>query len=262
VLLWRFGISSEGMSPLLKALYAVYRPFYYVNLIINTIVLSSLTMAVSFVDPNGNIVHYFGKLWSRLNLFSLFIRVKLRGLENIERGRPYIVMSNHQSHLDVWTLIAFLPLQLRWVMKKELRKVPFFGYGCERMGHIYIDRGNTEAAKKSLEAAGRRIRAGSSVVFFPEGTRSLDGKLLPFKKGGFMVALAAGVLILPITITGSRALLPKGTIRMLPGTIDVNIHPPIAVESYAVETKEALMAEVRRVIESGLPEEDRAPSAA
>jgi len=234
-------------------LVSIYRPFFYVNLALNTLVLGTTTIFVSIFDRNGNAVHYIGKLWSRMNLFFTGVRVRMRGLENIEKGKPYIVMANHQSHFDVWTLIAWLPLQLRWVMKKELRKVPVFGYGCERMGHIYVDRGKSESAKRSLEAAGRKIRAGSSVVFFPEGTRSTDGRLLPFKKGGFMVALAAGVPILPITINGSRAILPRGTTKFRPGIIEVNIHPPVAVEGFSIENRNELVAKVRAVIESGLP---------
>jgi 1-acyl-sn-glycerol-3-phosphate acyltransferase len=235
-----------------KLLLGIYRPIFYANVALNTLVLASTTIFVSIFDRSGNTVHYIGKLWSRMNLFFTGVRVRMHGLENIEKGRPYIVMANHQSHFDVWALIAWLPLQLRWVMKKELRKVPFFGYGCERMGHIYVDRGKSESAKKSLEVAGRKIRAGASVVFFPEGTRSSDGRLGPFKKGGFVVALAAGVPILPITINGSRAILPRGTMKFRPGVIDVRIHPPISVEGYAYETRHELLEKVRAVIQSEL----------
>jgi 1-acyl-sn-glycerol-3-phosphate acyltransferase len=233
-------------------LLSLYRPFFYVNVALNTFVLGSTTIFVSVFDPRGNAVHYIGKLWSRMNLFFTGVRVRMHGLENIECGRPYIVMANHQSHFDVWALIAWLPLQLRWVMKKELRKVPVFGYGCERMGHIYVDRGKSESAKRSLEVAGKKIRAGSSVVFFPEGTRGADGKLLPFKKGGFVVALAAGVPILPITINGSRAILPRGTTKFRPGVIDVTIHPAVSVEGFTYETRQDLLEKVRAVIQSGL----------
>jgi 1-acyl-sn-glycerol-3-phosphate acyltransferase len=237
---------------LLKIVFTLFMPLLYVILIVDTLLLGGTTILVSFFDRDGNRVHYLGKLWSRMNLFLSGVRVRVGGLERLRKGQPYIVMSNHQSLYDVWAIIGYIPLQLRWVMKKELRKVPIFGYACARMGHIYVDRGDSEKARRSLEAAGKKIRSGSSVIFFPEGTRSLDGKLLPFKKGGFVVALAAGVPILAMTINGSRAVLPKGSARSMPGVIDITIHEPIAVDGYVYETKEQLVDKIRQVIEGGL----------
>jgi len=179
------------------------------------------------------------------------VRVRLINRAAIDGTQSYIVMSNHQSHYDVWALIGHMPLQLRWVIKMELRKIPIFGLGCERMGQIFIDRGNPERAYKSLEVAGQKIRNGASVVFFPEGTRSPDGKLLPFKKGGFKIAFAAGVPILPITVRGSRAVLPKGSARVRPGTIELIIHDPVPLDGYSDENREELMARVKDTIASG-----------
>jgi len=120
------------------------------------------------------------------------------------------------------------------------------------MGHIYIDRSHPDRAYKSLEVAGQKIRDGASVVFFPEGTRSPDGKLLPFKKGGFNIALTAGVPILPVSVRGSRAVLPKGTVRVRPGTIELLIHEPVPLDGYSTENREELMQRVTTIIESGL----------
>ncbi|MCX7678870.1 MAG: 1-acyl-sn-glycerol-3-phosphate acyltransferase [Spirochaetes bacterium] len=228
-----------------------YRPIFILFLAVNTTILGIITIALSYFDPNGNRVHYIGKFWSRLNLLFSGVRVKVEGRENIEPGKPYVVMSNHQSHYDVWALIGYLPLQLRWVMKKELRKIPIFGLGCERMGHIYIDRKNPEQSHKELEIARKKFEAGASVVFFPEGTRSPDGNLLPFKKGGFVMALQHGLPILPITVNGSRKILPKGSLMLMPGKIDITIHPPVPTSGFSLETKEALMEKVRSIIQSG-----------
>jgi 1-acyl-sn-glycerol-3-phosphate acyltransferase len=224
----------------------------YLIIIINTAVLGTLTILGSYFDPTGNHVHYFGKFWARLNLLFSGVRVRLVNSDAIKPGQSYIVMSNHQSHYDVLALIGFMPLQLRWVIKKELRKIPIFGLGCERMGQIFIDRGNPEKAYQSLEAAGEKIRNGASVVFFPEGTRSADGRLLPFKKGGFSIAFAAGVPILPVTVRGSRAVLPKGTARIRPGTIELVVHDPVPLDGYNPDNREALMERVHQIIESGL----------
>lgn len=228
-----------------------YRPLFILFVAIDTAVLGIIVIFLSYFDPNGNRVHYIGKFWSRMNLFLSGVRVRMHGLENIAPGKPYVVMSNHQSHYDVWTLIGHLPLQLRWVMKKELRRVPIFGLGCERMGHIYIDRKNPDQSHKELEAARRKFDAGASVVFFPEGTRSPDGKLLPFKKGGFVMALQHRLPILPITVNGTRKILPKGTFMVMPGIVDVTIHPPVPTTEYSLERKEALMEKIREIIQSG-----------
>lgn len=240
------------MRRITKMLVTALFPLLLAVVVADTTVLGTAVILLSVFDRGGNVVHHIGKFWSRMNLCFSLVRVRVKGLEHIEKGRPYVLMSNHQSYYDVWALIGHVPLQLRWVIKKELRRVPIFGFGCERMGHIFVDRGDNEKARRSLEAAGGKIRAGASVVFFPEGTRSRDGRLLPFKKGGFAVALAAGVPILPVTVTGSRRVLPRGALVPSPGPIEITIHPPVPVEGYTHDTKEALMARIRAAIESGL----------
>jgi len=237
---------------LIEVLYFIYRPVFYVLVVVDTTILGILTIALSFFDPTGNTVHYIGVFWSRLNLFLSGVGVKVHGKENIKKNQPYIVMMNHQSYYDVWAVIGYIPLQLRWVMKMELRKVPIFGLGCERMGHIYIDRGDSQQAHESLKVAVEKIRNGASVVFFPEGTRSIDGNMLPFKKGGFVIAVESKVPVLPITGIGSRPILPKGSLAIRPGTIHLYIHPPIEVTAYTQQNKEALMQRVRDVIQSKL----------
>ncbi|MBN2160372.1 MAG: 1-acyl-sn-glycerol-3-phosphate acyltransferase [Spirochaetes bacterium] len=231
---------------------AIYRPLYIVFLGVNTAVLGTLVIITSFADPTGNFVHYIGKFWSRMNLFLVGAKVKVSGLDHIARGSSYIVMANHQSHYDVWSLIGHLPLQLRWVIKKELRRIPIFGLGCERMGHIFIDRGNPDKSREELQALKDKFRHGASVVFFPEGTRSTEGGLLPFKKGGFVMSLQTGISILPVTVNGSRELLPKDSTRFQPGTIYISIHKPVPVENYSYENREELMGNVREIIEAGL----------
>jgi 1-acyl-sn-glycerol-3-phosphate acyltransferase len=143
-------------------------------------------------------------------------------------------------------------MQLRWVIKIELRKIPIFGLSCERTGNIFIDRENSREAQQSLKAAGEKIRKGTSVIIFPEGTRSPDGNLQTFKKGGFVIALEAGAPILPVTVVGGRKLLPKKSLKILPGRMKLIIHEPIPMDGYTNETKEKLMQRVRNVIGQGL----------
>jgi len=237
---------------LIRFFFYFYRPVLIMLVGFDTAMFGSLAILVSFIDRRGDIVHYVSKMWSCMNLVLSGVSVSVAGLENIRKGQPYIIMSNHQSSLDIWALIRYTPLQLRWVMKIELRKVPIFGLSCERAGYIYVDRGDSQKAHESLKIAGQKIRNGASIVFFPEGTRSRDGKLLPFKKGGFVIAVEAGVPILPVTITGSLPLLPRKSLKIMPGNIKMRFHEPIQVNGYSYDTREQLMDRVRKVIEKDL----------
>lgn len=236
----------------LWVLYPLIRPFYLVSLILNTLVLALVIIAISPFDGRGNVVHYIGKFWSLLNIYSSGTRLAIRGREKIEKGRTYIVMSNHQSLLDPWVLIGKLPLQLRWTIKSEVRKMPVFGYALERMGHIYVGRRTGKDTVLTLEAAVQRIRQGASVVFFPEGTRSRDGDLLKFRKGGAVIAMRSGVPILPVTINGSRFVLPKDTLALMPGKIQVIVGDIIDPGRFDESRKDELLAAVKSAIQKNL----------
>ncbi len=240
------------MNGLIRFFYFFYRPVLILFFALNTAILGGVVFIICCFDPTGNIAHYIGKFWARMNLLFTGVLVSVEGGEHIDRKKSYIIMSNHQSHYDVLALIAYMPLQLRWVMKLELREVPIFGYCCEKMGQIYIDRGHSEKAHESLAIAGEKIRNGASVVFFPEGTRSPNGKLLPFKKGGFVIALEAKVPILPVTVIGGRNVVPKGSHRILPGRMKIKIHEPVEIQEYTYDTKEELMERIRGIIEDDL----------
>ncbi len=231
--------------------FSVYRPVLVALVALDTFACAIAAILCTYFDSQ-NRGHSVARFWSRLNLALSGVSASMIGEDRIDQNQPYIVMANHQSHYDVFALMGLLPLQLRWIIKMELRKIPLFGIACEKVGYIFIDRGNHEKAQKSLEAAGEKIRAGSSVIFFPEGTRSANGKLLPFKKGGFVIALEAKVPILPVTVVGGKEILPKGSLRILPGDMKVIIHDPISVDGYTYETKERLMERVREALEKDL----------
>jgi 1-acyl-sn-glycerol-3-phosphate acyltransferase len=231
-------------------IFPLYRPFYLIAVIVDTLLLGFLIIILSPLNPSGNFVHYIGKFWSRLNIYLGFCRVRIRGKEHLDPKKTYIVMSNHQSFFDVCALIAYLPLQLRWVVKAEIRKMPVFGYALQRMGHIYVDRARGDSIRWSIEKAAHKVKENTSVAFFPEGTRSEDGKLLKFRKGGFILARKSGCPILPITINGSRFVLPKNTLDLMPGKIEIRIHRPIDCPS-ALTLDESLRA-VEKAIREGL----------
>ena len=233
-------------------MYPLIRPFYLISLILNTLILALLIIAISPFDRKGNLVHYIGKFWSLLNLYLSGTRLKIKGKEKIEKGRTYIVMSNHQSLVDVWALIGKLPLQLRWTIKSEVKKMPVFGYALERMGHIYVGRKKRKDVALTLEVPVQKIRDGASVVIFPEGTRGRDGRLQKFHKGGAIIAIQSGAAILPITINGSRFVLPKDTLALMPGKIEVIVGDSIDPGMFDEDRKDDLMAVVKSAIEQNL----------
>ncbi|SFR47328.1 1-acyl-sn-glycerol-3-phosphate acyltransferase [Marinobacter gudaonensis] len=177
------------------------------------------------------------------------IRLRVRGRENIEPGQRYVILSNHASYFDPPALVLALGLQYRWVIKKELRKVPLFGLALETSRNLFIDRSKGGDALESIKRGVAQLPDGTSILIFPEGTRSWDGKLLPFKKGGFVIAADGQLPILPVTIRGSHQRLPKGHAAFSPGEIEVVIHPPMATGTLAIDD---LMTDVRNSIASSL----------
>jgi 1-acyl-sn-glycerol-3-phosphate acyltransferase len=194
-----------------------------------------------------------GVYWARINSWVTPMFVSITGRENVDERQSYVIVSNHQSHFDIFVLYGWLGIDFKWVMKAELRKVPFLGYACEKLEHIYIDRSNHDAAVDSINRAKTRIVDGTSVVFFPEGTRSKTGQIRSFKKGAFRFALDIDTPILPITIVGTKNILPKGTVDLYPGRAQMIIHPPISLDNYSHDNIEELMEKTRVTIQSGLP---------
>jgi 1-acyl-sn-glycerol-3-phosphate acyltransferase len=235
-------------------LYPLYLPLWLLFFATTTAFFAIIVILMSFipgVDTNNRFGYFvFARFWAWLNLGLTGTRVSMHGKEKIDRSRSYIVMSNHQSHFDVLALIAHIPLQLRWVMKIELRPIPIFGIGCEKIGMIYVDRGDREKARESLKAAKAKIDTGVSVMFFPEGTRSEDGKLQEFKRGGFVMAIETETPILPITVNGGRFALPKRKpLSMKPGKIEMIIHEPVEVKGLTYDDRHMLIDRVRDIIE-------------
>jgi len=199
----------------------------------------------------ANSIHRVANLWARIILFLSGVRARVYGLENITSDGPQIYMANHQSDFDIFITLAYIPGQFRWIAKKELYRIPFFGAAMKRAGYIPIDRFNRERAIVSLDEAAETVRKGTSLMTFPEGTRSRDGTIKPFKKGLFYLALQAGVSIVPITIIGSGSIMPKRSLRVRPGEIILVVDTPIDPKAYSHETREELIATVRnRIIDN------------
>jgi 1-acyl-sn-glycerol-3-phosphate acyltransferase len=213
-----------------------------------TLVLGILVIVLSFFVRSGNPLHKIARFWGKSILVVSRVKVSVKGLSNIDPSSSYIYMPNHQSNFDIPVLLGHLTVQFRWLAKMELFKIPIFGRAMRKAGYISIDRYNRESAFESLKVAADKIKSGVSVLIFPEGTRSRDGNIRPFKKGGFVMAIDSGVPIVPVVITGTRAIMPRGKFRVYPGHVSMVIHKPIGTSIYTRETKEALMESVRRVI--------------
>ncbi|MBT8337929.1 MAG: 1-acyl-sn-glycerol-3-phosphate acyltransferase [Gemmatimonadetes bacterium] len=188
--------------------------------------------------------------WCRSLLWSAGVRVELEGLEHLDPPRPAVLVCNHESWYDVFALAGKLPVDYRFVGKKELARIPLFGPAWIASGHIPIDRSNRKAAIQSLRRAGEIMRRDNAVVvMFPEGTRSADGTLLPFKKGAFVLALETGVPVIPIGVSGGRRIMPKGSLLVRPGTMRVHIGAPIEVDGLTVQDRDQLVERARVAVE-------------
>ena len=220
----------------------------YPMILVSTTLFGTLAVTLSLISKH--LGFHAGVYWAQSLTWASWVRVRVEGREHLRPGQSYVILSNHQGAFDILALYGFLGRQFRWVMKQELRKVPFLGWGCAAIGHIFVDRGNSSRAIASLEAAKSQLAGGVSVLFFPEGTRSADGRLLPFKKGGFVMARLLAFPILPVTISGSHEVLPKGCLFPRPGWITVRFHPP--VDTAKVPDDAELIADVRATIASGL----------
>jgi 1-acyl-sn-glycerol-3-phosphate acyltransferase len=223
--------------------------FSFLYLIVSTILLSSVALIVSFFDRDRRGMHAVSRFWASAYLKVLGVRVSVRGIENIPPP-PFIFMCNHQSALDIYTLIVGLPLTYRWLAKRELFHIPFIGWAMTRAGYVSIDRENPREALKAIDEAGRRIREGMVLLIFPEGTRSEDGRLLPFKQGVFNLAQRARVPIVPVGIWGTSRLQPKGSfIPKQKGIVYIDIGESVEVGGKGSAEKARIMNEVRGRIE-------------
>jgi 1-acyl-sn-glycerol-3-phosphate acyltransferase len=243
-----------------RMLHLLYQPYKYLVfaplLVLSTCFFVGLGVVFIFLFDDKVANRTTGVWWSRFNAFITPMRVTVTGRENIVKNQSYVVVSNHQSSYDIFVLFGWLGIDLKWVIKTELTKYPVFGYATEKGGNIIIDRSNPKEAYKSLEKARQKITGGTSIIMLPEGTRSRTGELGKFKKGAFVLARDLNLPILPVTITGTRKILPPKTLDLFPGRADMKIHAPVDINDYDEVSLDRLIDDVKEIIRKGLAEPD------
>jgi 1-acyl-sn-glycerol-3-phosphate acyltransferase len=220
--------------------------------VITTTGLGVLAIALRILTGRPTIIYRLGRVWARAHLAAMGISPRYSGLEHAAGEAPRIFLSNHLSTVDIWALVPVLPVTTRFVSKRSIFWIPILGQAMMLAGFIGIDRKDRASAIRSLEGAAGTVKAGASVILFPEGTRSRDGRLAPFKRGSFHLALQAGVPVVPVAISGTFNVVRPRSIVVHPGPVRVTFAPPIDVGPYA-DDLEGLMARVRAEIAALLP---------
>ena len=237
-----------------KILFIIYQPykwlFFFPFLIINTLFFSLTSIMLSFFNQKAG--SCCGVLWARLNMMVTPVFLKISGKENIQKNTSYIIVINHQSYYDIFLIYGWVDIDIKWIMKQELRKIPGLGLSCEKIGHIFIDRSNTQVAIESMNKVKNKLVNGTSVVIFPEGTRSKTNEIGAFKRGAFRLAFDIGLPILPITLVGEKGILPYNLLNLLPGRAQMIIHKPVDINKYSLEEITTLMEDVSDIISAPL----------
>ncbi len=234
----------------MKVLYRIYQYLIaYPVLIVLTIATALFTMIGSLFNH-----HWWGyhppRIWAKCWCKLLFVDVEVRNRENINKTESYVFIANHQGAFDIFAIYGYLNHNFKWMMKKSLKKIPFVGGACIAAGHILVDRSSPSAVAKTMETARKRLTDGMSLVIFPEGARTRDGKIQKFKKGAFKLAIDFNRTLVPITIDGAFDVMPRNSKSINPGKIIITIHKPIEPTA----DMEAIMTESYEAIKSALPE--------
>ena len=223
--------------------------FVFVFIAILTIFLYPFTVIAGLLPKVRDRVCYIAaKIWAKAIIFVSGVKVSVKGLENIDVNRSYVFAMNHQSYFDIFVILSILPVKSKWMAKKELFYIPFLGWAMKSCDFIPVDRKRAKSAYRALKRGLELINQGNSIIIFPEGTRSRDGRIGPFKTGGIILALRSNRPIVPVTIIGTRHILPKGGRFIRPGHVKIIIDRPISTKNYKETEKEKLANILREII--------------
>lgn len=240
-------------------LYRIYQIFVMIPVLLVATVLAALvTIAGSMCGASRSMGYWPGHVWARVFCAMSLVRVRVNGRENISKSTSYVFVANHQGAYDIFAIYGYLGHNFRWMMKKSLERIPFVGYSCKVSGHIFVDSSTPAATAQTMAAAERQLSGGMSVVVFPEGSRSRDGRMHSFRRGAFKLAAEFALPVVPITIDGAYRVLRRGSLLPHWGTIVLTIHKPImpSAETGRHELSE-VMAASEAAIASALPPSQR-----
>lgn len=223
---------------------------------VSTIVIGLTAIAGTLVLRRGWVIDKLGRLWSRGIVRICGIDVEVVGLEHLRRGQSYVLICNHLSNFDIWCTLARMPFVVRFVAKKELLRIPVFGQALAVSDHIVIDRSDPRSAIARINAAAARTPTGMGILFYAEGTRSRDGKVHAFKKGGVSLALSTQLPVVPMSVSGTRKFLPRGCAVIRPGgRVRIVLAEPIPTLGLSYDDRDALNERVRQIVVSNFVEE-------
>lgn len=215
-------------------------------------VLTCIVILIGTAIGNGSWWGYYpAMVWAKVFCILSLVKVSVRGRENIDKRTSYVFVANHQGAYDIFSVYGYLGHNFKWMMKKSLRKIMLVGYTCQKCGHIFVDRSSPTAIRRTIETAEKRLRDGMSLVVFPEGARTFTGKMGPFKKGAYQLALEFHLPLVPVTIDGSFGIMPRTRYVPRPGRIVLTIHKPIAPPADEAARTEVI-EQTRQAIESSL----------
>lgn len=226
-------------------------------IIVCTIAYGSVNLVVSLFETTGRMQVAIARAWARMLLRVSFVQMKIEGLEKIDTSGSYVFVANHLSYMDTPCILANIPVQFRFMAKKGLFSIPFLGYHLSRAGHIAVPRDNPREAIKAMTEAGKMIRErGISVLIFPEGGRSPQAKLQPFKEGAFYIAINSGVPVVPVALMGSEKVLPFGSGTVSPGKVTLRIGDPIPTEGLSIKDRGKLALQLHDAVYELLKDSD------
>lgn len=236
--------------------YRIYQIFIALPiLVVITTVAAIITILGSMLGFSRFMGYWPGHLWARIFCALTFVRVRVSGRENIDKDTSYVFVANHQGAYDIFTIYGYLCHNFRWMMKKGLMKIPLVGYSCKVSGHILVDNSTPSATRATMAKAEEQLRGGMSVVVFPEGSRTLDGRMHSFRRGAYALATEFGLPVVPLTIDGAYRILRRGDFLPRPGKIKLTIHKPIYPSGGdGRHDLASLMEESYKSIASALPE--------
>jgi 1-acyl-sn-glycerol-3-phosphate acyltransferase len=259
----RGGVTSQPVARDSLLSFALQHPLRYlwglaadVWIFVSTIVLGLYVIIATLVTRSGRTTDRVGRVWSRWIVRVCGIDLRVEGLEHLRPGQSYVLISNHLSNFDIWCTLASLPITVRFVAKKELLRLPVFGQALALSDHIVIDRQDPDSAIAKINHAAANAGGGIGILFYAEGTRSRDGKIHDFKRGGVTLALRTGLSVVPVTVSGTRKFLPRGCAVIRPGgQVRLVLGEPIPTASVPYEQREALNERVRAVVVSNYVED-------